>query len=186
MPNGKVTGRFTRSMLAKVSVVKSSVSNNKDIETIVLDGKEVKFVLPDDGLDIDHEPIVNHADNSPHVSDTNPQVDPVVDPPIKGKSIEANLPRSCRIDEVMHPLFVNCLLDKIHRMEEGVTEMVGHGDSIKDENIILKEKSDLDDKGILPLKKHKNMLIRRVMKLQRENQKNEEKISELNSQVTLM
>ena len=82
-------------MLAKVSVVKSFVNNNKDIETIALDGKEEKFVSPDDGLNIDHEPIINHADNSPHVSDTNPQVDPVVDPLIKGKSVEANLPGSC-------------------------------------------------------------------------------------------
>ena len=77
-------------MLAKVSAVKSSMSNNINIETVVLDDEEEKLVSPDDGLDIDHEPIINHADNSPHVSDTNPQVEPVVDPPIKGKYIEAN------------------------------------------------------------------------------------------------
>ena len=71
-------------------------------------------------------------------------------------------------------------------MEEEVTEMVTHGDAIKSENIRLKEKSDSDDKSMLRLKKHKNRLIRRVMKLQRENQKNEEKVSELNAQVTLM
>ena len=118
------------------------------------------------------------------MSDTNPQVDPVVDPPIKGKSVEANLPGSYRIDEVMHALFVNYLLDKIHRMEEGVTEMVAHGDAIKAENIRLKEKSDSGDKSMLRLKKHKNRLIRIVMKLQHENQKNEEKVHELNSQVT--
>ena len=157
--NVKVTGKFTTSMLAKVSAVKSSVSNNINIETVVLDDEEEKLVSPDDGLDIDHEPIVNHADNSPHVFDTNPQIDPVVDPPVKSKSVEANLPRPYQIDEVMHSLFVNCLLDKIHRMEEGVTEMVAHGDAIKDENIRLKDKSDSDDKSMLRLKKHKNRLI---------------------------
>ena len=146
-------------MLDKVSAVKSFVSNNINIEIVVLDDEEEKLVSPNDGLDIDHDPIVNHADNNPHVSDTNSQIDPVVDPPIKGKSVEANLPGSYRIDEVMHPLFVNCLLDKIHRMEEGVIEMVTHGDAIKDENIRLKEKSDSDDKSMLHLKKHKNRLI---------------------------
>ena len=36
-PNVKVTSRFTRSMVTKANVVKSSVKNNKDIETVVLD-----------------------------------------------------------------------------------------------------------------------------------------------------
>ena len=71
-------------------------------------------------------------------------------------------------------------------MEEGVTKIVAHGEAIKAENIRLKEKYDSDDKSMLRLKKHKNRMIRRVMKLQHENQKNEGKISELNTQVTLM
>ena len=71
-------------------------------------------------------------------------------------------------------------------MKEEVTEMVAHSDAMKDENIRLKEKSDSDDKCMLRLKKHKNKLIRRVMKLQHENHKNEEKFRELNAQVTLM
>ena len=50
----------------------------------------------------------------------------------------------------------------------------------------MKEKSDSDDKGLLRLKKHKNRLIRRVLKLQNENHKSEEKVRELNAQVTLM
>ena len=57
---------------------------------------------------------------------------------------------------------------------------------MKAENIRLKEKSDSDDKCMLRLKKHKNKLIRRVMKLQHDNHKNEEKFHELNAQVTLM
>ena len=64
--------------------------------------------------------------------------------------------------------------------------MVTRNDVIKAENLRLKEKEDSDDKRVLRLKKHKNRLIRRVMKLQHANKKNEEKISELNAQVTLM
>ena len=49
--------------------------------------------------------------------------------------------------------------------------MVAHHDAMKAENIRLKEKSDSDDKCMLRLKKHKNKLIRRVMKLQHDNHK---------------
>ena len=71
-------------------------------------------------------------------------------------------------------------------MEIELTEMVTRDDVIKAENLRLKEKIDSDDKCVLRLKKHKNRLIRRVMKLQNENHKNEEKVRELNAQVTLM
>ena len=134
-PKAQIIGRFTRSMVAKGSTIKPSVNKNIDIETVVLDDEEENPVPPDDGRDIDHEPILNPADNSPHASDKNLQVDPVVDPPVKGKSVEANLSGSYRIGEMIHPLFVNCLLDKIHRMEEEVTEMVAHRDAMKAENI---------------------------------------------------
>ena len=87
---------------------------------------------------------------------------------------------------MVHPLFVNFLLDKIHRMEEEITGMVAHHDGMKAKNTRMKEKSDFDDKCLLRLKKHKNRLIRRVLKLQNENHKNEEKVRELNAQVTLM
>ena len=110
----------------------------------------------------------------------------MVDPPVKGKSVEANLPGSYRIGEMVHPLFVNCLLDKIHRVEGELTEMVTQYDVIKAESIKLKEKIDSDDKCALRLKNHKNRLILRVLKLQNENHKNEEKVRELNAQVTLM
>ena len=66
---------------------------------------------------------------------------------------------------MIHPLFVNCLLDKIHRMEEEITGMVAHHDAMKAESTRMKEKSDADDKCLLHLKKHKNRLIRRVLKL---------------------
>ena len=90
--NVKMNGRFTRSMSAKVSTVKPSVNNTIDIEIVVIDDEEGNPVLSSDGLDIDHEPVVNHADNISPVSDKNRQVDPMVDPPAKDKSVEANLP----------------------------------------------------------------------------------------------
>ena len=64
--------------------------------------------------------------------------------------------------------------------------MVAHRDAMKAENTRMKEKSDSDDKGLLRPKKHKNRLMRRVLKLQNESQKSEEKVHELNAQVTLM
>ena len=71
-------------------------------------------------------------------------------------------------------------------MEGEVTEMVANHNVIKAENSRLREKVDSDDKYLLRLKKHKNRLIRRVLKLQNESHKNEEKVRELNAQVTLM
>ena len=50
----------------------------------------------------------------------------------------------------------------------------------------MKENIDSDIKSLLRLKKHKNRLIHRILKLQNENNKNEEKVRELNAQVTLM
>ena len=65
-------------------------------------------------------------------------------------------------------------------------EMAACSDSVKAENMWLQEKSDSADKCILHLKRHKNKLIRRFMKLQHENCKNKERVRELNAQVTLM
>ena len=66
---------------------------------------------------------------------------------------------------MMHPLFVNCLLDKIRRMEERVDEVVANHDLMEADNTKLKEKVDSSDKHIFRLKNHKNKLIRRVLKL---------------------
>ena len=66
----------------------------------------------------------------------------------------------------MHPLFINCLLEKIRRMEERVTEIVSNRDVMEADNLKLKEKVDLSDKHLVRLKNHKNKLIRRVLKLQ--------------------
>ena len=184
-PNVKVTSRFTRSMAYKANVVKSVVKNDNDIETVVLDDEE-NGPFSHDGLDMDSKPISHPIAHSPHVSDQNPQIDSMLDPPIKGKSIEGNPPAPYRIGEAIHPLFVNCLLDKIHGMEVEITEMVARSDAVKAENVKLQERSDSADKCILRLKRHKNKLIQRVMRLQHENRKNEERVRELNAQVTLM
>ena len=94
--NVKVTGRFTRSMVSKASVVKSSVKNNKDVETIVLDEEE-NGPVSHDAPNMDSEPITHPIEHSPHVSDKNPQIDSVLDPPIKDKPVEENLPAPYRI-----------------------------------------------------------------------------------------
>ena len=86
----------------------------------------------------------------------------------------------------MHPLFLNCLLDKIRSMEGRVTEMSAHRDVVEAENLNLKEQLNADNKSLLRVKKHKNRLIRRVLKLQNENDSNEERVRELNAQITLM
>ena len=83
-------------------------------------------------------------------------------------------------------MFITCLLDKIHNMEGRVTEMSAHRDVVEAENLKLKEQLDADNKSLLRVKKHKNRLIRRVLKLQNENDRNEERVRELNAQITLM
>ena len=112
--------------------------------------------------------------------------DPVIDLPSKEKSVETSSPVFREVGDMMHPLFVNCLLDKICRMEERVNEVVANRDLMEADNLKLKEKVDSSDKHILRLKNHKHKLIRRVLKLQSENYKNEEKVQELNAQVVLM
>ena len=90
------------------------------------------------------------------------------------------------IGENIHPLFVNCLLDKVRRMEEKIREVSASRDLLKIDNMGMKEKIDVSDKHLLRLKNHKNKLIRRVLKLQDENERNEEKLRELNAQIALM
>ena len=142
--------------------------------------------MSDVGRGIEHEFIPNPADNSPPAFNKDLRVDPAVDPQAKGKTVETKLPGFYQDGNMIHPLFVNCLLDKIHKMEVRVTEMVAHRDIMEAENLKLNEKVDLDNKSLLRLKKHKNRLICRILKLQNENNKNEQKVRELNAQVTLM
>ena len=66
---------------------------------------------------------------------------------------------------MIHPLFVNCLLDKIHKMEVRVTEMVARRDIMEAKDLKLNEKVDSNNKSLMHLKKHKNRLICRVLKL---------------------
>ena len=140
-----------------------------------------KPISPDVGRDIEDEFIPNPAEDSPHAFDKDLRVGHVVDHPAKGKTVETNVPCSYQAGDMIHPLFVNCLLEKIRNMEGEVTEMVANHNVIKAENSRLKEKVDSDDKCLLCLKKHKNRLIRRVLKLQNESHKNKEKVRELNA-----
>ena len=120
------------------------------------------------------------------VFDKDAREDLVIDLPFKEKSVETSSPIFHEVRDMMHPLFVNCLLDKIRRMEERMNEVIANRNLMEANNLKLKEKIDSSDKHLLHLKNHKNNLIRRVLKLQSENDKNEEKLRELNAQVTLM
>ena len=71
-------------------------------------------------------------------------------------------------------------------MEIEIKEVVALNDSMKADNTRLQENSNTADKCILCLKRHKNMLIRKVHKLSHKNHQNKERIRELNAQVALM
>ena len=85
-----------------------------------------------------------------------------------------------------HPLFINRLLDKIRSMEYRVGEIAANRDLMKSENVMLKKKVEVSDQQVVRLRNHKNKLIRRVLKLHDENDKNDEKVRELNAQIALM
>ena len=98
--------------------------------------------------------------------------------------ITSAVPRA--IGETMHPLFITCLLDKVRRMEDRMNEIVASRDLLKADNAGLKAKVDESNQHLVRLRNHKNKLIRRVLKLQDENEKSEEKLRELNAQIALM
>ena len=110
----------------------------------------------------------------------------MVNAPTKENPVYANSLSVYCVADMAHPLFINRLLDKIRNMEDRVGEMVVNRDLIKAENAMLKEKVNANDQQLLRLRNHKNKLIRRVLKLQDENDKNEEKVRELNAQIALM
>ena len=91
--------------------------------------------------------------------------DSVIDSPAKEKPVGTSPPDFHYVGDMMHPLFINCLLEKIRRMEERVNEVVANRDLMEADNLKLKEKVDLSDKHLVRLKNHKNKLIRRVLKL---------------------
>ena len=182
-PKAKSAGRFTRSM-EKGNTVKTPVSGNAHIDTVVIDDEAKDLPVNDQSVEHEFDSNLDH-DNPPAI-DSEVQVDPVIGHPTKEKHVNSSSPGSYGIDGMMHPLFVNCLLDKIRRMEERVSEVAANRDLMKVDNVMLKEKVDVTDKQLLRLKNHKNKLIRRVLKLQNENDKNEEKLRELNAQIALM
>ena len=114
--------------MAKGSVVKPPVSKNVDVETVVIDDEEQNPIMSDVNRGIQHDFILNPTDDSPPAFNNDLWVDPAIDPQDKGKTVEANLPGFYQDGHMIHPLFVNCLLDKIHRMEVRFTEMVAHRD----------------------------------------------------------
>ena len=181
----KLVGRFTRSM-TKGQPVKTPMSDSAHIETVVIDDEAGDPSFPVNDQSVEHEFDLNHDHDNPPAIDKEIQVDPVIGHPTKEKHVKSSSPSSYGIDGMMHPLFVNCLLEKNCRMEERVSEVVANRGLMKADNVMLKEKVDVTDKQLLRLKNHKNKLTRRVLKLQNENEKNEEKLWELNAQIALM
>ena len=114
------------------------------------------------------------------------RVDCVTDSVMKENSVKATSAVLHEVGETIHPMFVNCLLDRVRLMEKKISEISASRDLLKIDNQGLKEKIDASDKHLLRLKNHKNKLIRRVLKLQDENERNEEKLRELNAQIALM
>ena len=113
-------------------------------------------------------------------------MDAVGNSSVKENSVHPNPPGIYCVTDMAHPLFINRLLDKIRSMEDRVGEMAVNQDLINYENAMLKEKVNANDQQLLRLRNHKNKLIRRVLKLQDENDKNNEKVRELNAQIALM
>ena len=105
---------------------------------------------------------------------------------VKEKPVKTTSAVPRGIGKTIHPLFISCLLDKVRRMEDKMNEIVASQDLLRTDNVKLKAKVDVSDQHLLRLKNHKNKLIRRVLKLQDENEKSEEKLRELNAQIALM
>ena len=103
------------------------------------------------------------------VFDKGVREDSVIDSPAKENPVGTSPPNFHYMGDMMHPLFINCFLDKIRRMEERVNEVVSNRDLMEANNMKLKEKVDLSDKHLVRLKNHKNKMIRRVLKLQSDN-----------------
>ena len=172
--------------MAKGNIVKPPVNDGIRVEIVVIDDDEVNPIFPVDDHNVGHEFISNPVDDSPPTFDKDVQPVPVVDLPVKGQTVETNFPTSYQAEGMIPPMFITCLLDNIRSMEGRVVEMSAHQDIVEAENLKLKEQLDADTKSLLCVKNHKNRLIQRVLKLQNENDKNEEKVRELNAQITLM
>ena len=71
-------------------------------------------------------------------------------------------------------------------MEDKMNEIVASRDLLRADIEGLKVKVDENNQHLVRLRNHKNKLIRRVLKLQDENEKSEEKLRELNAQIALM
>ena len=164
--------------MAKGNSVKTPVSDSSHIDTVVIDDEAED--LPVNDQSADHEFNLNFDHDNPPLVDKKVQVNPVIGHPTEGNPVELSSPGSYYIDGMMHPLFINYLLDKIRRMEERVKEVAANRDPMKADNVELKEKMVFNDKQLLRLRNYKDKLIRRVLKLQSENDKNKEKLRELN------
>ena len=135
--------RFTRSM-ARGNAAKTPVPRNARIDTVVIDDEAED--LPVNDQSVEHEFNLNFDHDNPPPVDKEVQVNPVIGHPTEENPVELSSPGSYCIDGMMHPLFINCLLDKIRIMEERVKEVAANRDSMKDDNAELMEKMVFNDK----------------------------------------
>ena len=116
-PKAKLAARFTRSM-AKGNYVKTPVSNSSRIETVVIDDEPENPSLPVNVQSVEREFDVNLYHDNPPAVDKAVRVDPVIGHTTKEKHVDSGSPGSYCFDGMMHPLFINFFLDKVHRMED--------------------------------------------------------------------
>ena len=139
--------------MAKGNIVKPPVNDAIHVETnIVIDDDESNPVLPMDDRNVGPESTSNPVEDGSPVFDKDVQPDPVINLPSKEKHVETIPSGFHDVGGMIHPLFVNCLLDKIRRMEERVNEVIANRDLMEVDNRKLKEKVDSSDKHLLRLK----------------------------------
>ena len=109
--------------MEKGNAVKTPVTDNVQVETVVLDDEETNISLPVNDNIVHPEFVSNHVDESPPVMGKDTPVcekdareEHVIDCPFKAKSVETSSPILREVGDMMHPLFINCLLDKIRKM----------------------------------------------------------------------
>ena len=125
--------------MAKGNIVKPPVNDGICVENVMINNDERNPVFPVDDHNVGHEFISNPANDSPPAFDKDARPVPVVDLPVKGQTVETNLPSSYQAEGMIPPMFITCLLDKIRSMEGRVTEMSAHRDVVEAKNLKLKE-----------------------------------------------
>ena len=71
------------------------------------------------------------------------QVDCMTNSVVNEKPVKTTSAVTHAIGETMHPMFITCLLDKVHRMEDRMNEIVASRDLLKADNAGLRTNASL-------------------------------------------